>query len=118
MIADSSRGDGVLEELKCVPYRLPQESCQDLARVLAAPLGQEGAVGQPGSPQDMPHCSLAGGGCLGPANHSRQRDGIFLQGKDCVSGNSEANRVKGSVILCIQEPAGKPQITDIFLSTC
>lgn len=58
------------------------------------------------------------GGCLGPANHSRQRDGIFLQGKDGVSGNSGANRVKGGVILCTQEPAGKPQITDIFLSTC
>lgn len=118
IIADSGRGDGDLEELKSVPYRPPQESCQDLARVLAAPLGQGGAVGQPGSPAG--HAPLKPGcrGCLGPANHSRQQDGIFLQGKDSVSGNSEANRVKGGVILCIQEPAGKPQITDIFLSTC
>lgn len=35
-------------------YGPPQESCQDLARVLAAPLGQGGAVGQPGSLWDMP----------------------------------------------------------------
>lgn len=34
-------------------YRPPQESCQELARVLAAPLGQGGAVGQPGSLRAM-----------------------------------------------------------------
>lgn len=42
----------------------------------------------------------------------------FVQGKDCVCGTGKANRVKGRVMLCTQEPAGKPQITDIFPSTC
>lgn len=60
----------------------------------------------------------AAGAVWGQLITAGSRRGFFLQGKECVSGNSEANRVKGSVILCMQEPAGKPQITDIFLSTC
>ena len=36
---DSGRGDDALEEPKRVSYGPPQESCQDVDRVLAAPLG-------------------------------------------------------------------------------
>lgn len=60
---------------------------------------------------------LQPGGSLGLANHSWQQQ-WFEQGKDCVCGKGRANRVKGRVMLCTQEPAGRPQITDIFPSTC
>lgn len=46
-------------------------------------------------------------------------EGVSVQGKDCAAaGNGKANRAEGRVMLCTQEPAGKPQITDIFPSTC
>lgn len=61
--------------------------------------------------------AVGAGGSLGLANHSWQQEG-FEQGKDCVCGKGKANRVKGRVMLCTQEPAGRPQITDIFPSTC
>lgn len=44
--------------------------------------------------------------------------GFFLRAKPMFLGMAEQTEFKGAVILCVREPAGKPQITDISRSTC
>lgn len=81
-------GDGRWDVGSCVWCRLARESCQDVGR---APLGQ----------------GRAGGGQLGMDCGT----GFFLRAKPTFLGMAEQAEVKGAVIWCIWEPAGKSQIS-------
>lgn len=61
----------------------------------------------PGRGQGSPGAGRAGGGRLGMDCGT----GFFLRAKPTFLGMAEQPEVKGAVIWCVREPAGKPQIS-------